>query len=148
MRVAVWVGIAVLMATAAAAPNLKPPPPKAPPLVGDWESVLNDGERKAGGRPVVVTFAPDGRLKMDDGRSAPDRGWYKVDAAKDPPQIDWAYPDRPAGRPVERKPWLGVYKLDGDTLTIYFALGTRPTGLAAPEGSDVMRVTYRRVKKD
>jgi uncharacterized protein (TIGR03067 family) len=134
-------------AAAVAAPNLKPPPPKAPPLDGDWESVLNDGERKGGGRPVVVTFGPDGKLKMDDGRSAPDWGWYKVDAAKDPPQIDFKIPDV-AGPAAERKPWLGVYKVDGDTLTIYFAVGTRPAGLAAPEGSDVTRLSYRRVKKD
>src|SRR4051794_22009618 len=114
MRVAVWIGMAVLTTPAGlvAAPNLKPPPPKGPPLVGDWEPV-RDGPVPPPASPLrTITFTPDGKLRYDVGRAEPEWGWYKLDAAQDPPRIDYASP-AVAAHPDKWKPSLGIYRVDG-----------------------------------
>jgi uncharacterized protein (TIGR03067 family) len=150
VRIALWLGFALLVPAAGsvAAPGLKPAPPKPSPLVGDWEPVPDAAPAKpAGGPRLTVTFTPDGKLKYDDGRSDPEWGWYKADADTDPPRIDFAT-RAVAARPNTRKPYLGIYRLDGDVLTICCAEGDRPTAFEVPAGSKVMRFSYRRVKKD
>jgi uncharacterized protein (TIGR03067 family) len=130
-----------------AAPGLKPPPPKASPLVGDWEPVRDGPPPPGAPARLTITFTPDGKLRYDQGRPDPEWGWYRADATKDPPQIDHATP-AVAAHPDERKPYLGIYRLDGDVLTICCAEGERPSAFAAPAGSKVMVIRYRRVKKD
>jgi uncharacterized protein (TIGR03067 family) len=96
---------------------------------------------------LVITYTPDGKVKYDQGRGEPEWGWYKLDPSKDPPWIDDATP-AVAAHPDTRKPYLGIYRVDGDVLTICCAEGTRPTEFVAPAGSGVMLMRYRRVKKD
>lgn len=150
MRIVLLVGLALSVSAAGslAAPAPKAAPAKASPLVGDWEPVRGDGPAPPGAPArLTITFTPDGKLRYDQGREDPEWGWYKLDVSKDPPEIDFATP-AVAARPNVRKPYLGLYKLDGDVLTIYCAEGARPAGLDAPAGSKVMRTSYRRVKKD
>lgn len=148
MRTILWLSLALSVSTSAslAAPAPKSAPAKASPLVGDWEPV-RDPLDPPGAPRLTITFTADGKLKYDQGRADPEWGWYKLDAGKDPPEIDFATP-AVAAHPNKRKPYLGLYKLDGDVLTIYFAEGARPATPEAPAGSKVMRISYRRVKKD
>jgi uncharacterized protein (TIGR03067 family) len=147
VRVALWLGFALLVPAAGsvAAPGLKPAPAKPSPLVGVWEPVPDGGPPGPAG--LTVTFTADGRLKYDDGRADPEWGWYTADAGTDPPRIDFAT-RAVAARPNTRKPYLGIYRLDGDALTICCAEGDRPAAFEVPAGSKAMRLSYRRVKKD
>jgi len=147
MRVALWLSPFLLASVAGAAPGLKPAPPKGPSLVGDWEPVRDGAAPPGGPARLVITYTTDGKLKYDQGRREPEWGWYKLDATNDPPWIDYATP-AVAAHPDTRKPYLGIYRVDGDILTICCAEGSRPTEFAAPAGSGVMLMRYRRVKKD
>jgi uncharacterized protein (TIGR03067 family) len=143
--VRVGIIMSVFAAGTVAAPNLKPPPKKDLRLLGEWE-VERTGPAGKGER-LTIRFTPDGKLKYDDGKSDPEWGWYKVDSGMDPPEIDFATPAiaNPASK---RKPYLGIYHLDGDTLTVFYAESPRPVFLTAAHWSEVKRLALKRVKKE
>jgi len=143
----VGLALAVFAAGSAAAPGPKPPPPKGPPLVGDWEPVRDGPAPPGAPARLTITFTPDGKLKYDQGRGDAEWGWYKLDTTQDPPLIDHATP-AVAAHPDTRKPYLGIYRVDGDILTICCSETARPTAFEARPGSGVMLIHYRRVKKD
>src|SRR5262245_13250929 len=83
------VGLAVTLGC----PGAKDPPKKdAPSIVGEWvgEKAVNSGKElpvPEGG--VGFTFTEDGKVMVREGkREKPDGGTYKVDAKKDPAEID------------------------------------------------------------
>jgi uncharacterized protein (TIGR03067 family) len=139
------------LALAVGAPGAKDPPAKDPPsIVGEWV-----GEKAvAGGKELPVpkggigfTFTADGKLTVREGeREKADTGSYKVDAKKDPAEVDIIPPEDKKEPTVQ-----GIYKVDGDTLTLCFAKGKagagRPSKFEAPEGSDAIVITLKRVKK-
>ena len=136
-----WVAVAL----AVGAPNLKTPPPQAPTLVGDWviESMVFDGKAWAFPPGGVWQFRAGGRM-VDRGPGEERAGTYTADAQKDPAEIElgligpgWELP--------------GIFRIDGDTLTICHVFGKeqpRPRKFESQAGSFHMLVTLKRAKKD
>jgi len=86
----------------------------------------------------------DGKITVEDA----DAGYtYKVDATKEPKQIDIT--SRFPGKGEEVR--MGIYKIENDTLTICSLIGSkakadakRPEEFYPTERNDVMVVTFRR----
>lgn len=148
MQASFAVGLALVLA----APGTKDAPKKDPPsLVGEWvgeQAVAGGMTLPVPDGGIVFTFAADGTLSVREGnRSKPDAGSYKADPKKDPSEIDLMPP------PDKKEPMLqGIYKLDGDTLTLCFSRtgqgAERPKKFESPEGSELIVMTLKRVKKD
>ncbi|HJZ91377.1 MAG TPA: TIGR03067 domain-containing protein [Gemmataceae bacterium] len=136
------------LAVAVGAPGKDAPKEKAS-IVGTW----NGEKAVAGGKDLPVpeggvsfTFTEDGKVMVTEGkREKPDTGTYKLDPKKDPAEIDLTPPPEKKEKVV-----LGIYKLDGDTLTLCFGKdgGARPTKFESPEGSQVIVITLQRAKKE
>src|SRR5262245_60860344 len=147
MYSSVLTGLALLVA----APGPKDAPKKEPTIVGEWvgEKAVSGGMDlpvPKGG--ITITFTADGVLTVVEGaRARPDAGSYKIDAKKDPPEIDLIPPD------TKKEPTvLGIYKIDGDTLTLCFDRGgggdKRPKKFESAAGDSMIVMTLKRVKKD
>jgi uncharacterized protein (TIGR03067 family) len=120
-----------------------------PSLVGEWvgEKAVAGGKEKPvpeGG--ITFTFTADGKLSVKEGKpDKNDTGTYKTDPKKAPAEIDIIPPEDKKEPTV-----LGIYKLDGDTLTLCFGRGkegSRPTKFESPEGSQTIVITLKRAKK-
>ena len=111
-------------ALAPAAPALKDPPPKEPPIIGEW---LRVGHTEAwaavgpDGEPHHQIFRPDGEWEYTYGgrQGAAGRKSYVINRGQNPSTID-IHTD-PAGSPQ----WRGIYKVEGDTLTLCLVTGDR-----------------------
>ncbi len=138
------------LAVAIAAPAVKDKPKAEPPsIVGEWDGVkaVSGGREKpvpAGG--IVFVFAKDGTLTVtESGRNGPGALSYELDAKKSPAQIDLTPPAGKADSPM-----LGIFKIEGDTLTMCLADGkdsTRPTQFESPAGTHSILMTLKRAKK-
>lgn len=136
------------LALAVGAPGPKEPPKKdTNPLLGEWV-----GEKaETGGMALPVPaggmrmeFKPDGKVVMTDGGKPPEEGTYTADAKKDPHAIDLMAPA--AGGKIMTM--LGIYKVDGDTLTLCLAAaGERPTKFESAAGQATLLLTFKRAKK-
>lgn len=145
MQTSVFVaGLAIVVA----APAAKEPPKKEPPsLVGEW--VGETGIR--GGKPdnpppgTTITFTKEGKLIMKEGsRNETMEGTYTADPKKDPGEIDLVL--APA---IKGSTLLGVYKIEGDILTMCFSVGgDRPKAFESPVGTQVMLITCKHAKRD
>lgn len=142
----VLIGLAVTLG----APATKDPAKKDPPsIVGEWngEKAISGGKEKPapeGG--IVFIFAADGKLSVQEGnRGKPEGATYKIDPKKDPAEIDFIPP------PDKKEPNVqGIYKIEGDTLTICISGGpdaVRPTKFESPEGARTMLMILKRAKK-
>jgi len=139
------------LAIAVGAPAKEAPKDKDKPgIVGTWV-----GEKAvAGGKDLPVpdggisfTFTEDGKVMIKEGkREKPDSGTYKLDPKKDPAEIDLT----PPPDKKDDKTILGIYKVDGDTLTLCFGKESaeRPTKFESPEGSKFIVITLKRAKKE
>jgi uncharacterized protein (TIGR03067 family) len=139
------------VALAVAAPGVKDPPKKeVPTLVGEWvgETGVAGGKPKPPPAGTTMTFTADGKMVLAE-RGHPERnkeGTYTADPKKTPGELDLV----PVGPgPGKEEKLAGIYKIEGDTLTICFAMdGKRPTEFASPDGSAVMLITLKRAKKE
>lgn len=136
--------LALALALPVGAPALKPAP-KAParnPLVGEWafQALVADGEAEPN-PGCTLTFAADGYfVAQQDGRHE-GSGRYTSDPSTDPPQVDM---DQEATEGTLK----GVWRLEGDTLTICLSEDSRrgrPSAFAAPAGSGYLLATFKRV---
>jgi uncharacterized protein (TIGR03067 family) len=136
----------VTLALAVGAPALKPGPtaPAAPTLVGEWAvaSWVADGQPEpCAGR--TLTFVAGGAFVAHQDGEHQGAGTYTCDPKKGPAEVDMAED----GLDGPRK---GIWKLDGDTLTLCVCgdlKGGRPPAFAAPQGSDCVLLTLKRVNR-
>jgi len=140
----------VLLAVAVtlAAPGGKDKETKKDPasLLGEWaaESAVEKG------RPITLppgtawAFTADGKsvLTLGSGGPPPAEGTYKADTTKATAELDVSA--GPKGKPLR-----GIYKVEGDTLTVCVVEGDadRPTAFESPAGSKVILLTLKRAKK-
>jgi len=141
----VTVGAGLILALALAAPaskdGAKPVPAAEHPLVGEW--VVDS--HVASGKPLPrfgmverVTITRD-RWKVK--KESEFESYLSLDGAKDPPQIDVWLPDQDGEVRCR-----GIYRLEGDTLTVCYTLGPdRPTKFESLPKSGVYLLTLKRV---
>jgi uncharacterized protein (TIGR03067 family) len=127
--------------------DAKDPPKKdAPSIEGEWDgekAVRGGMERPVPDGGIKVTFTKDGKLVVKEGNKDPETGTYTIDAKKSPAEIDLTPPKEDGTR-------KGIFKIEGDTLTICLAdkdAGDRPSKFESPEGTNIMLITLKRVKK-
>lgn len=122
------------------------PKKDAPTIVGEWngeKAVRGGNELPIPDGGIKVTFTADGKMLFKEGNKDEETGSYKVDAKKNPGEID-------ISPPKEGGEMKGIFKLDGDTLTICLAdkdATERPTKFESTDGSKIMLVTLKRIKK-
>jgi len=139
--VTVGLVLALALATAASKDGTKPAPTVQPPLAGEW--VVNS--HVASGKPFPrigkterVTIARD-RWKVT--KESETESYLSLDPAKDPPQIDVWLPDQDGEVRCR-----GIYRLEGDTLTVCYTLGPdRPTKYESLPKSGLYLLTLKRV---
>jgi uncharacterized protein (TIGR03067 family) len=139
--------IAALAAPALAAPKVKEKGPPAPPIVGEWVAE----SRTFGGQAIALpvdgvrlVFRANGEYTwVINGQDADPYGHkYTLNAKGDPAEIDFI--------PREKPPYLGVFKIEKDTLTLCHtrAGGARPTAFESAAGSTSELYVFRRVTKN
>ena len=128
------------------APALKPAPgtAAASPLAGEWAflALVADGEAEPN-PGCTLTFAADGSFVAQQDGQHQGAGRYTADPDTDPPQVD--LDETGTGAPLR-----GVWRLEGDTLTLCLSPDPRrgrPTAFAAPAGSGYLLATFRRVER-
>jgi uncharacterized protein (TIGR03067 family) len=138
-------GTAVLFAALAlGAPGLKDPPAKPNPLVGEWVQVSVSFRGKTyADTDLRYEFTADGKwLTHVRHEKSPGESQYTIDPEADPPAIDLK----------TRTNWpstQGIFKIDGDTLTIALPQDrrtVRPTDFETPKDSKVAVFVFKRVK--
>lgn len=127
--------VVVVASWAVAAPGLKDPPKKEmPSIVGEWIRVDPGVETHR-------TFTADGKCYW--GTKIPLQfESFTVNVKLDPAEID-------VTASKAKDPIRGIYKIDGDTLTICRSRtrgGDRPTKFEASDKPPVVIETYKRVK--
>jgi uncharacterized protein (TIGR03067 family) len=145
-----YASLLVGLALSVSAPGAKDPPKKEATIVGEWvgeKAMIGGMNLPVPDGGISFRFAGDGALSVTEGgRGKPEAGSYRVDPKKNPAEIDLTPPaDKKEGT------LQGIYKLDGDTLTLCFRRvtpgGARPTEFESPAGSDVIVMTLKRKKE-
>jgi uncharacterized protein (TIGR03067 family) len=133
------------LALALGAPAPKDAPKDSPALVGEWavESAIVGGKQDNPPAGTTWTFTADGKSVLSipgGGDAAP--GTFTVDLKKDPAQVDISA--GPKGTPMQ-----GIYKRDGDTLTLCVGtkIGERPAAFESKAGTNAVLLTLTKVKK-
>jgi uncharacterized protein (TIGR03067 family) len=136
-------GLAIIVA----APAKKDPPKKYPPtILGEWvpTMIVVGGMKDDIPAGSTMTLTKEGKAIMKEGKDAkPEEMQFTFDPKQDPPHITISEPG------MGNLNMLGIYKLEGDSLTICLAFGKdRPTVFASPPKSDFILITLRRPAKD
>jgi uncharacterized protein (TIGR03067 family) len=140
------------LALVVAAPNLKDGPKKTPEIVGQWvlqKMSVGGEDRGTTGTKLVYEFTAEGLwITWRDGVANKKPPGVKYDAKAEPATID-VIETKPAGRTGTAMNKLGIYKVEGDTLTICVGRpsGERPTKFESGDGLPFMLITLTRAKK-
>jgi uncharacterized protein (TIGR03067 family) len=143
-----WFGLAcIVIGLIASQPKQDKDKDPAGELEGGWKMVLlfQNGEE------VPSDLASNDELLVADNEyrtklgATVEASTFKIDATKKPKAIDFTYTSGfSKGKTIK-----GIYKIDGDDLTICRGLGPeseRPDEFAAPTGSELMLVVWKRSK--
>jgi len=141
----------LIVTLAVGAPALKDAPGAEASIVGEWvvESTTYAGRtRPYAGSQLRYVFTADGKWKIFRGEDQDgENQGYRTDSKATPWRIDL----RSDATRTDVAPLHGIYKVEGDTLTLCYgreASAARPTAFAAPRGSDVIMYVLKQVKKD
>jgi uncharacterized protein (TIGR03067 family) len=137
---------------AVGAPALKDKPP-ASDLYGEWEIVSTEQDGKfspASNPPARWRFNRNGTYETFRGEKRV--GYpreFRFDPKADPPTLDTHFSNSPRAGGASGT-LLCVYRLNGDELTVCRADPglPRPSEFAAPAGSGLLVVRFRRVKPE
>jgi uncharacterized protein (TIGR03067 family) len=99
------------------------------------QDLVKSAKRVAKGGETTITFAGQVFFKAK----------FSIDPAKKPKAIDYTMTEGP----TKGKTHLGIYEVNGDTVTFCFAApgGDRPTNFTAKEGSQRTLSVWKRDKK-
>jgi uncharacterized protein (TIGR03067 family) len=138
----------LILSLSVSAPGPKDAAPA--PVTGLWvvaKGVVGGTEVPLPGGAITFDFGTDGTLVVRaDGADSPEgSGTYTLDPKKSPAEIDMVPADPKLATAK------GIYKVDGDALTLCFIKGAkdvlRPAKFASPAGSEVALFTLKRAKK-
>jgi RNA polymerase sigma factor (sigma-70 family) len=112
-------------------------------ILGTWVLVSSEEGGQKGPEELIkgarVTFAAGGKMTVKQGEKEQEFR-YELDPSRDPKEF--------SGTNEQGRTVLGIYRLEGDTLTVCFDRGgARPTEFASPEGTTVVLEVLRREKK-
>lgn len=137
--------ILALAATLAAPAPKVPPRAEAGKIEGDWvvEKYVEGGKENPKRKGMHLSADEDEIAVREEAGATVS---YTLDPEADPPGIDLV------AAAVARGGYIrGIYKVDGDTLTLCFpkgGKGERPARFESPDGSEVVLMTLKRAKKD
>jgi uncharacterized protein (TIGR03067 family) len=110
-------------------------------LQGKWvRDAIETAGNKSAGRNITLEIK--GEQWVVTSSNGETRVTYSVDASKTPKQIDMILKNS-QGNEVT---WHGIYKIEGDTLTLCRATGDRPTEFKAEEQGTYLTV-WKRAKE-
>jgi uncharacterized protein (TIGR03067 family) len=141
-------GVLAGASVAASYPRTDPGKRDLRALQGSWRPqalTVNGAVYPPERHPSRLTFAESAWKEVGGAGGEVVEGIVKLDSTRKPPSIDLV-PQRPPGGRVAR----GIYRLEGDTLTVCMSLreeGNRPKEFASTERSGTALAVYTRVKK-
>jgi uncharacterized protein (TIGR03067 family) len=122
---------------------------KKSPLEGTWQGVktIENGNEAEDAADYKLTFKGE-TFTLYKGTEQQFKGTYKTDTKKKPHEMDSTVTEGP--EQLKDKVTKGIYEVKGDALKMCFAgpgKDNRPTEFAAPAGSELIFLTFKRVKK-
>ena len=134
--------LALSLTLAAPAPK-ELPKKESPSIVGTWlpETMVIAGAPEKVEAGMSFTLTSEGKCLVKEGQGDSDEMSYFIDPKKDPGHFDL----RESG--MQGELMKGIYKLDGDMLTICMAMkGERPVAFESPAQSQTVLITLKRKK--
>jgi uncharacterized protein (TIGR03067 family) len=115
-------------------------------MVGKWKvekATLSGKDVTEHVKDMKFEIMAGGKYRAQVGEEV-DESTFTVDAAKKPAELDV----KPMGGPQKGKIVKGIYKLDGDTMTICYnyMAGDRPKAFESKENTNDLLIVYKRIK--
>ena len=115
-------------------------------MVGKWKiekAVLSGKDITDVIKDAKFEITDGGKYTLEFGAEK-DAGTFTVDASKKPRQLDV----KPSAGPLKDKVMKGIYKIDGDSMTICYehAGGDHPKAFESKEGTNDLLIVYKRMK--